>query len=142
MTREEPSRLTDRDEILFRQVHPAWVRDGRPSGQAFRPTAKDHGRLSVARGVLTTAQAAYEHYTASLGFQSAGTWAVSVGECRGLSLPTEGDPIPEAPGQPADPAHAVIEFSGLSKAQGEAKGAKLARFASERGRLYPPPAPQ
>jgi hypothetical protein len=129
--------LADADELLLRQVHPAWVRDGRPSGQAFRPTAKDNGRLSVARGALTTAQAAYEHYTTCLGFQSAGTWAVTVGECRRLSLPTEADPIPAAPDQPADPAHAVIQFSGLPKAQVEAKGAKLARFANERGRLYP-----
>jgi hypothetical protein len=139
---EKPPQLGDADELLFRQVHPAWVRDGRPSSQAFRPTAKDNGQLSVARGALTTAQAAYEHHTTRLGFQSAGTWAVSVGECRGLSLPTVADPIPEAPGQPADRAHAVIQFLGLSKAQIEAKGAKLARFASERGRLYPAPAPQ
>lgn len=137
---EEPLILTDSDELLFRQVHPAWVRDGRPSSQAFRPTAKDNSRLSVARGALTTAQAAYEHHTTRLGFQSAGTWAVAVGECRGLSLPVEADPITEASGQPPDPAHAVIQFLGLSKAQVEAKGAKLARFASARGRLYPAPA--
>ena len=37
--------LADDDEVLFRQVHPAFVRDGRPSSQAFRPTPKDEGSL-------------------------------------------------------------------------------------------------
>jgi len=42
--------LDDGDELLFRQVHPSFIRDGRPSGQAFRPTKKDDGSCpSLAR---------------------------------------------------------------------------------------------
>lgn len=53
--------LTDDDELPLRQAHPSFVRDGRPSGQAIRPTPRDAGKLSVARGALTTAAAACRH---------------------------------------------------------------------------------
>jgi hypothetical protein len=65
--------LTDDGELLYRQVHPSFVRDGRPTSQAFRPTPKDENKLSVARGSLTTEKAAYEHHTVALGLGSAGT---------------------------------------------------------------------
>jgi hypothetical protein len=78
--------LPDDEELLFRQVHPNFVRDGRPSSQAFRPTPKDEGKLSVACESLTTAAAAYELFTAGLGLASAGTWGVAIGECREQGL--------------------------------------------------------
>jgi hypothetical protein len=130
--------LTDDEELLYRQVHPSFVRDGRPSSQAFRPTPKDHGKLSVAQGSLTTAAAAFELYTAGLVLPSAGTWAVSVGDCREQVLNVFSDPLTSPPEKVADPAHAVVDFSPHSKSQGEAKGARLARKAVERGRLHPP----
>ncbi len=130
--------LTDGDEPLFRQVHPSFIRDGRPSSQAFRPTAKDHSRLSVARGALTTACDAYELHTAALGLQSAGTWAITVGECQAQTLEVVADPLTCPPEKVADPAHALIDFSTHSKSQQEAKGARLARHAADRGRLHPP----
>jgi hypothetical protein len=130
--------LADEDELLFRQVHPSFVRDGRPSSQAFRPTSKDEGKLSVARGALTTAAAAFQHYTERLGLPSAGTWGVTVGECRGQGLPALADPLTAPPATVADPAHAVIDFTTVqSRNQVEAKGARLARKAVERGRLHP-----
>jgi hypothetical protein len=55
--------LTDTEEMLFRQVHPSWVDDGVPSSQASIPTKKDEGELSIARGSLTTAEAAFKNYT-------------------------------------------------------------------------------
>jgi hypothetical protein len=60
-----PVPLADDEELLFRQVHPSFVRDGRPSSQAFRPTPKDDRKLSVARGALTTPAASYEQRPAS-----------------------------------------------------------------------------
>jgi hypothetical protein len=130
--------LSDDEELLFRQVHPAFVRDGRPSSQAFRPTPKDEGKLSVARGSLTTAAAAYELYTAGMGLRSAGSWALSVAECREQTLQVLPDPLISPPEKIADPAHAVIDFTPYSKSQREAKGTRLARKAIERGRLHPP----
>ena len=86
--------LADDDEVLFRQVHPSFVRDGRPSSQAFRPTPKDEGKLSVARGSLTTPPAAFRLYTEGLGLPSVGTWGVTVGECREQGLPTFSESAP------------------------------------------------
>lgn len=129
------------DELLYRQVHPSFVRDGRPSSQAFRPTVKDDGKLSVARGSLTTPKAAYEHHTGALGLASAGTWALTVGECTVQALPARPDPLTSPPEKVADPAHAVVDFSGVSRSQATAKGTRLARCASDRGRLHPPTDP-
>jgi hypothetical protein len=130
--------LSDDEELLFRQVHPSFVRDGRPSSQAFRPTPKDEGKLSVARESLTTAAAAYELYVAGLGFPSAGTWGVTIGECGEQGLKAFSDPLTAPPAKVADSAHAVIDFAAHSKSQAEAKGARLARKAVDRGRLHPP----
>jgi hypothetical protein len=130
--------LAEDDELLLRQVHPSFVRDGRPSSQAFRPTPKDAGKLSVARGSLTTAAAAFEHYTERLELPSAGTWGVTIGECREQGLHALADPLTAPPEKAEDPAHAVIDFTSHSRSQAEAKGARLARKAFERGRLHPP----
>jgi hypothetical protein len=130
--------LADDEELLFRQVHPSFVRDGRPSSQAFRPTPKDNGKLSVARGSLTTPAASYELHTAQLGLGSAGTWAVTVGECREQALRVIPDPLTSPPEKVADPAHALVDFTPHSKNQAEGRGARLARKAVDRGRLHPP----
>jgi hypothetical protein len=134
---DAPNVLADDDELLLRQVHPSFVRDGRPSSQAFRPTPKDAGKLSVARGSLTTAAAAFQHYTERLGLPSGGTWGVTIGECREQGLPAFADPLTAPPETVADPAHAVIDFTAHSRSQVEAKGTRRARKAFERGRLHP-----
>ena len=142
MTTSASTPLSDDEELLFRQVHPSFVRDGRPSSQAFRPTAKDEGKLSVARGSLTTPAGAFALHTIGLGLPSAGTWAVTVGECREQVLNVLPDPLTSPPEKVNDPAHALVDFTPHSKSQGEAKGARLARKAVERGQLHPPIAPQ
>ena len=129
--------LSDGEELLFRQVHPSFVRDGRPSSQAFRPMPKDDGKLSVARGALTTSGAAYDLFVNGLGFPSAGTWGITVAECSEQNLSVFPDPLQAPPENVADPAHAVVDFSPHSKSQAEARGARLARKASQRGILHP-----
>jgi hypothetical protein len=59
-------RLDDADELLYRQVHPQWIVDGEPSSQAFKPTRKDEGMLSIALGHKTTAEDAFLHHTQAL----------------------------------------------------------------------------
>lgn len=130
--------LSDEEELLYRQVHPSFIRDGRPTRQAFRPTPKDESRLSVARGSLTTPQEAHEHYTGARGLASVGTWALSVGEVESEGLRAFPDPLTAPPESVPDPAHAVVDFSSISKSQAEAKGAKLRNWAVARGRLHPP----
>ena len=53
--------LSDDGELLYRQVHPSFVTRRAAHQPGVRPTPKDEGRLSVARGSLTTEKAAYEH---------------------------------------------------------------------------------
>lgn len=129
--------LTDPKELLFRQVHPAFMRDGRPSSQAFKPTRKDQGKLSVSRSSMTTPEDAFAHHTVRLGFPSAGTWAVSVEECSQQDLLVYPDPILSPPEEIPDPSHAFVEFSGFSGSQVDVKGVRLARAAHERGCLFP-----
>jgi hypothetical protein len=117
------------EELLHRQVHPNFVLAGRVSSQAFIPTPKDEGKLSVDLGSLTTPQAALARYRGE-GRASAGVWSITVGECSSLGLPTVPDPIT---GEHPNPAHAYVDFQGLSKADTRAKGQLLARAAHARG---------
>ncbi len=130
--------LNDDNELLLRQVHPSFVREGRLSSQAFRPTPKDQRKLSVSRGALTTPSEAHRFFTQILHLLSAGSWAVTVGEAKSNELPAIAEPVDASPERTADPAHAFIDFRGVSsKNKAEAKGALLSRAASERGRLHP-----
>ncbi|MDZ4695029.1 MAG: hypothetical protein SGI86_07735 [Deltaproteobacteria bacterium] len=129
--------LDDGDELLFRQIHPSFVRDGRPTGQAFRPTKKDEGKLSVARSTLTTAAQAFHMHTRLLSLPSHGTWAVSVQECSQHELKVFSDPLTVPPEKVADPAHAFVDFRGLSNSRTESKATQLRNEALVRGRLHP-----
>lgn len=128
---ERRTRLTDPDEVLFRQVHPSWVDDGVPTSQAFTPTPKDEGELSIALGSLTTAEAAFKHHTTVLKFASAGTWAVTVGEADDAGLESFDDDQPDLL------AHGFVDFRGLGRKEAKRRGMLLAASARARGRLYP-----
>ncbi len=125
--------LTDPDEALCRQVHPSWIADGVPSSQAFKPTKKDEGMLSVALGSKTTPEGAFVHHTQVLKRESVGTWAVSVAETTEAGLRSYEQPLDDSP------AHGFIDFRGLGRGQTEAKAKLLLGKARHRGRLYPPP---
>jgi hypothetical protein len=130
--------LDDGDELLLRQVHPSFVRDGRPSGQAFKPTKKDQGMLSVARSSVSSPADAFHLHTAVLGLPSQGTWGISVSECQRHQLKAFPDPLTSPPEKVADPAHAFIDFRGLSNGRTESKATQLRNDALVRGRLHPP----
>lgn len=137
MSDDEPrEQLTDRDELLFRHVHPSWVRDGIPTSQAFKPTPKDEGRLSVQRGSLTTAEAAFLKHTQGLGLQADSTWAVTVGEVldEPVPRPVFADPLLEPV---HDPARAFVSYEGLARKEIETKAKLLLAAARARGRQHP-----
>jgi hypothetical protein len=98
------------ETLLHRQVHPAWVQQGRVTSQVFRPTPKDEKRLSVYDGDQISAENAWRHFTEALGRASVGVMAVSVKDCIDQSLQVFPDPDPF-------PEHAVIDFSGLTENQ-------------------------
>ena len=114
--------LGDPEEPLFRQVHPTWIQEDRLTSQAFRPTPKDKGQLSVSRGSMTTAAAAFELHTRGRGLVSAGVWAVQVADCSALGLPVYPDPLAEPVD---DPAHAVVDFRNVSDKEARAKSQVL-----------------
>jgi hypothetical protein len=131
MTPKGPA-LTDGDELLLRQIAPAFVVDGAITSAAFTPTRKDDGLLSVSRGSLVTPQQAWERHTRDKGLKSVGTWGVSVKESE---LPCHGDPTDDPP----DDAHALIDFRGLSRGAVERRAKLLREVAAGRGCLYAPP---
>lgn len=115
--------------ILHRQINPSWIQNGRVSSQAFKPTPKDKGLLSVYDGDQITADAAYAHFTAVLGFPSVGSLAVTVAECTGIGLSVRPDPKPF-------PEHVVIDFTAFGASQVEKKAKTLRANADARGWQY------
>jgi hypothetical protein len=94
--------------ILLRQIHPSWVQQGRVTSQAFRPTPKDESKLSVYDGDQIEPEPAWRHFTATLGFQSAGVLGITVSECTDLELKVTPDPEPF-------PEHVLIDYSGFEQ---------------------------
>jgi hypothetical protein len=126
-------RLDDPEEFLYRQVHPAWIDGGVPSSQAFKPTKKDDGMLSIALSSKTTAQEAFLHHTQVLKLPSGGTWAVSVGEVAAVALSTFRQPLND------NPAHGFIDFRDPGRNAIESKAKLPSAKARDRGCVYQPP---
>ena len=122
--------------LLFRQVHPNHVDGARPNSVAFSPTPKDEDKLSVDDSALVTAEGCWRHFTETLGFSSAGTWAVSAGEIvEAGDLHLCKDPVVDLQDPTkSNPAHCVIDFCRLtSKGHRKKRAQTLAIKASERG---------
>ena len=111
--------------LLYRQIHPSWVQEGRATSQAFRPTPKDDNRLSVYDGDQITAEAAWKHYTLKL--PSVGVMAVTVAECEKRQLAVIPDPLPDFS------EHALIDFTGLTANQTRRTAQQLTAAANARG---------
>jgi hypothetical protein len=125
--------MTDEQHLLHRQVNPSWVQEGRVSSQAFNPTPKDSGLLSVYDGALITAEASFFHYTGKQGLKAVGTVSVSTDEVGAVGLSWRPDPEPF-------PEHAVIDFTTLGSAgRVKAKAQALAERARARGWTYEQP---
>jgi hypothetical protein len=115
--------------MLHRQINPSWIQNGRVTSQAFKPTPKDAGLLSVYDGDQITAESAWTHFTTVLRFQSIGSLALTVHECGQNELPVQ--PKPDE-----FPEHVVINFTAFSGNQIERKAKKLKACAESRGWLY------
>lgn len=114
------------DSLLLRQISPSWMRDGRITSQAFKPTRKDANLLSVYDGELIGARDAHAHFTTVLGYRSVGVVAVTVEECQTLGLEVRSEPDRFA-------EHAVLDFTPLPTASLRKDAAKqLADYATSR----------
>lgn len=117
--------------LLLRQVHPSWIREGRVTSQAFKPTPKDAHRLSVSDGDQVSPQVSWEQHT-KRGLASQGVLAVTVSECETSGLEVSSDPLPD------QPDHAIINFGTMvSNNQIEKVSKRLVSLAANRGWLYP-----
>lgn len=124
--------MTAEQHALHRQVNSAWVQEGRISSQAFSPTRKDAGLLSVYDGALIAPESSFNHYTITLGLSALGTVSVSTAEVTAVGLTWRPDTQPF-------PEHAVIDYTNLGSAsRAKAKAQALAERARERGWTYGP----
>jgi hypothetical protein len=122
--------MADDERLLHRQVHPSWSQDGRITSQAFTPTPKDEGLLSVYDGEQVTPEASFIHFTTVKKLSAIGTASVTAAEVRSLELPWRLDPETFA-------EHAVIDFTALlSSGRVKAKAQALAEKARIRGWTY------
>ena len=78
-------RISKSNEGLYRQIHPRWIRDGQITTQAFKPTSKDNGKLSIRLASHMSSEEAYGRHTA-MGLASSGTFEVTVGEVEEAGL--------------------------------------------------------
>jgi hypothetical protein len=117
--------------LLFRQIHPSWIQQGRATSQAFTPTQKDATQLSVYDGDQITAEESWKHYTDILGLNSYGTLAITISECNNVQLSVIPDPNPF-------PEHAYIDFGGLSGNQIKNKSKYLRSVSNSRGWVFLP----
>lgn len=115
--------------LLFRQVNPSFIQQGRVSSQAFRPTTKDNKKLSTYDGDQITPLGSWKHFTQSLGYESIGVLALTVRECTNHELPVGPDPS-------AFPAHVLVDFSAFTKSQIQQKSKQLLYLAQTRGWLH------
>jgi hypothetical protein len=114
---------------LLRQIHPAFVQEGRVTSQAFRPTPKDENHLSVYDGNQISAPAAWQHFVSNPVCRSVGVMAVTVGECEQQDLPVEADGI-------GYKEHCTIDFSAFKEKEIKRKSKALTAHANARGWLF------
>jgi hypothetical protein len=125
------------DELLWRQINPAFVDGGKVTSQAFTPTEKDRGELSTNRSSKVTAEAAFRHYTEIQGHKSVGVYAVSVDEVLSVELRAVDDFATEEGAK--SPGHAYIDFKHIEATKRRKKiGGKLRDLAESRGWQYGP----
>ena len=129
MTNEELL-LTDPSEVLYRQVHPSWIKpNGSFSSQVFKPTPKDKGCLSVDRSSKISAHTSFEGHQ-SFGV-SVAILGVTVGRVTDVGLASFDDVLADKP------AHSYIDMTGKSRGQIEGLAGKLRDVAVDRGVLHP-----
>lgn len=137
------SPLDDEKEVLFRQIHPSFMQGDEvssipftPTSQAFGPTPKDDGFLSVDRSSKTSAAASFKLFNDN-GNSSVAVYGVTVGEFSGEAISCTDDPLTVSENQAANPAHALADYTPHSLGQQKNKAKRLKQKAINRGRLHP-----
>lgn len=131
--RECEHQLAEPDELLWRQVHPRYVRGTLVQAEGFVGPSPGTSEISVVRAALVTSSAAEAYHRDALGLKTAGTWAVTVGEvddeARGRTVDDGGCDDVDTPG------HAFVDLRDLTRNERRVARAVLARRATDRGRF-------
>lgn len=136
MAEPRGEKLTDEKELLLRQAHPSYFKEGRWTFQVFCPASSDEGLLSVSRGSMTTPKDAYQLHIEKKKLRSSGVFGFTMGDCTPLGLPCHADPEPDP--EKHDPAHAVVDFRAHGNKQREKKAKVLKEKALAAGLLFDP----
>ncbi len=127
--------IAAKDDLLFRQVHPKYMNEGRFTPDVFLLSSSDYGLLSVAHAAKTSAEEAY-HRHINWGRATVAVVAVSVSECEEYAVPAYEDPTDD------DAAHAVIDHRAFladdKKKERRRIREMLTLKADERGIAYRP----
>lgn len=128
-------KLLDEDEVMFRQIHPSSLQNGEPASDRFRPYASDGHLMSVDRSALITAEQSHSLYT-STGRKSAAVFGVSVREFGDEAIDCLSDPLEKTELEPANPSHALADYTKHSASQQKLIAKRLQRLAVNRGCLF------
>ncbi|MDR1109647.1 MAG: hypothetical protein LBP92_02865 [Deltaproteobacteria bacterium] len=120
------------NNIFLRQIHPSFSKNKEITSQAFLPSPKDQGMLSVYDGTITTPFDSYRHYTQFYHLESIGVWGVDNSEISQIGLTSFPEPLEESP------AHAVIDFNSAPPKKWRQLARNLKFFALNRGCLFSP----
>ena len=122
----------DSTTLLLRQIHPSFVQDGRVTSQAFRPTPKDQGKLSIYDGDQIDPEPSWQHYTQEVGNDSVGVMGLLGSECDSLDLLYALTEVPY-------PQHGEIDFNHLNPTHRVKISKKLKAKAVARNWLFRAP---
>ncbi len=82
------TRIKDKDELQYRQIHPNCMKNCMPLRVAFAPTGKDAGKLSFDRSASITAEESHDAFQAR-GLKSTGVHGLTPGGCSEEPNPIE-----------------------------------------------------
>jgi hypothetical protein len=122
------------ETLLHRQVNPAWVQNGRPSSQTFRPTPKDQFKLSLYDGDQINPEASWHHFTSLINESGRTNESVGVLSLTVLEFATEG--LQCVPSPEIFKEHAHADYADLTDGQIRKKGQRLLVVAVARGWQY------
>lgn len=127
--------LTDKNEVLYRQIHPEYFTDGEPSSDRFKPYPSDNGFMSTDRASLISPVESHRMYV-SQGKASAAVFGLSVGEFGNENIPCSADPVTDEAGVVTNAAHALADYNQHDPKKYKLVAKRLKQLAMERGCLH------
>ena len=129
------------DELLYRQVHPEFYQNGILGSRAFKPNSSDEGLMSTDRAALTSAEAAFNHFTQHVKKKSACVYGLKVEDFEARNIECQADALDPDGDIPANPAHSLADYNKNPEKSWKTLAQRLKDVAEAGGCRYAPPAP-